>query len=811
MSWKNLLETMNEEFDEKEVLQKRPKERAFFDKIAREIVEERIDELDLKSAVGRVKTAAKRGWQVLSGKIKEVALRGFKLGIAVGKTLKGKFVLFNRAGKILTPEADKAEYKKIASGKNVLTLTYKSSAGPISISLSDKLNSGFGTALTKEGDGIFYVLQPRSPAVQEGIDYDSDLIIEADEEEEEEEGDSRSNASIMSKIDQLVFGSFADEGAAALKASEDKPVRPVPVEVTYEDFAREITTLLRRVKEGTVLKGSKIKNLAIYAPTGWGKTEIIGKAAKSAGYFFFPLELQKVPIEILSGFPFLDDVEGAESDIKEDRLQRAMKIVKMAPSQYLPPAGSQDAWLLFFDEFNRADTEKMSAVMNLLLNGELGGASELVVNKKTSQKTLDRYRLPKKVVVVLAMNTGTQKAIADSINAVKDLDIATLERVHRVLHGKYHAESWFKSFAAVPYVAETESGKTVAMLSRVPPIILNFIQDLMKTKGSVGLDPEKPFLQPIKVAGGEPGSGGGERTTSPRSWTMIADDMIENGVEQFDKLSPEAKAKFDASAKKIKAAMEEEWAEVVKKDPDQPKKLPTDLEPYRFAAWMKAAQNQIRLLAMESPELGDEGQDYIRKMIKSFIKRGKEGITEEDILLNYKAVREQVKNVADIGFGTKSALLARLYFALTKYKNEKAILEFMAEKGIPILSSKGPVEQIYLTFKQMYKDLDFAADDFIAFTHLVEQAAKKASQEGKTDSPLRLLHAKLANWEIYVDALKKRVTTKSGVEKELAALTGGKGKTKEKNGEEGEEGESEEGEEQKENKILSFLKGIRLE
>lgn len=806
MSWKNLLDVMNEEFDNKEVLQKRPKEKDFFNKIAREIVEDRVDELDLKSAIGKVKTATKRGWQVLAGKIKEVALRGFKMGVAVGKTVKGKFVLFNKAGQILTPEADKVEFKKIASGKKPLTLTYKSPAGPMAVSVSDSLNRGFGTAITKDGDGVFFVVQPKTEAVKEDIDYDfSDMIIEAEGEEEEPE--EKSTASIMAQVDQLVFGSFADEGSEALKASEDKPKKIVPVEVTYEDFNREISDLLRRVKEGTVLKGSKIKNLAIYAPTGWGKTEIIGKAAKAAGYFFFPLELQKVPIEILSGFPFLDDVqkEGSE-EIKEERLQRAMKIVKMAPSQYLPPAGSQEAWLLFFDEFNRADTEKMSAVMNLLLNGELGGASELVINKKTSQKTLDRYRLPKKVVVVLAMNTGMQKAIADSMNAVKDLDIATLERVHRVLHGKYHAESWFKSFAALPHITETESGKEVALLSRIPPIILNFIQDLMRTKGSAGLDPEKPFLQPIKVAGGEPGGGGGERTTSPRSWTMIADDMIERGVEQWNSLSKESQNKFEPSAKKIKTKIEERWDEVVAKDPEQPKKPPQDLEPYKFAAWMNAAQNQIRLLAMESPELGDEGADYIRKMIKSFIKRGKEGITEEDILLNYKAVREQVKDVASIGFGTKSALLARLYFALTKYKNEQAILNFMSEKGIPVLSKKGPVEQIYLTFKQMYNDLDFAADDFIAFTHLVDQAAKKAAQEDNSESPLRLLHGKLANWPIYVDALKKKVTTKSGVEKELAALTGGK---KGKKGEAETEGEGEE--EQKEDKILHFLKGIRLE
>lgn len=791
MSWNEFLKSIDEEVNNKEsssIQKKKPKESILFEKIAREIIDDdRLDEVDIKGAVKKVGEVVKKGWQALKSKIKEVALRGFKLGVAIGKTISGKFVLFNRKGNILTPEADHAEIKKVASGKRLLTMTYKSPAGPLDVHLADKLNRGFGTELTKDGDGIFFVVEPKMPGVQEDIDYSmADILIEAEDVD----------ISTMSEVDKLVFGSFADEGSEALKASEDRPHKIVPVEVTYEDFIRELSDLMKRVKEGTVLKGSKIKNIAIYAPTGWGKTEIIGKAAKANGYHFFPLELQKVPIEVLSGFPYLEDAEAAESEVKQDRLRRAIKIVKMAPSQFLPPAGSQESWLLFFDEFNRADTEKMSAVMNLLLNGELGGASELVINNKTGQKELDRYRLPKKIVVALAMNTGTQKSVADSINAVKDLDIATLERVHRVLHGKYHAVSWFKSFAMLPYSAKTESGQDFMTLTRIPPIVLNYIQQEMKTK--TGVDPERPFLLPIKVATGEPGMGGGERTTSPRSWTMIADDMIERGVEQWNSLSQDARDKFKKTAEKMKTKIEEKWDALKQKDPDAPKTPPKDIEPYMFAAWFNAAPNQIRLLAMESPELGDDGKDYIGKMIRSFIKRGKEGITEEDILFNYKAIREQVKDVANIGFGTKAQLLARLFNALSKYKNEKQILKFMEDKGIPVISKQGMVEQLYQTFKAMYKDLDFAQDDFIMFTHLIEQSAKAGGNELMLD-----LHHKLAGkWEVYLEALKKKMQTKSQVEKELEKLSGKKGKSEK-------EGEGEE--ETKEESIITFLKNMRLD
>jgi len=797
MSFNNLFKSIKEDIADSAVVKSRPKakESILFEKIAKEILkDEKLDELDLKAAGEKVAGVAKKavaavksGWQSLKGKIKEVALRGFKLGVAIGKTVAGKFVLFNKAGKILTPEAEKVEYKKIASGKKTLSLTYDTPAGKMDIHLSDKLNLGFGTGLTKDGDGVMFVVAPKSAAVVEGVDYEwEDTLVEAESDD----------ISIMAEVDKLVFGSFADEGAEALKSSEDKPIKIAPVEISYDDFARELGDLLVRVKEGNVLKESKIKTLAIYAPTGWGKTEIIGKAAKANGYHFFPLELQKVPVELLSGFPFLDDVESADDDVKEDRLRRAMKIVKMAPSQFLPPAGSKEPWILFFDEFNRADMEKMSAVMNLVLTGELGGASELV-RKKSGEKELDRYKLPEKTVVVLAMNTGTQAGISENINAVKDMDIATLERVHRVLIGKYHAPSWFKNFAALPYAAETKSGKKFMTLTRVPPIVLNFVQQDMKTK--TGLDPEKPFLNPVKVAGGT-GFGGGERTTSPRSFTMVADDMIERGVEQWLSLSKESQDKFTKTAEKMKKQIEDKWPEVVKVDKKAPPKPPEDLEQYKFAAWFNSAANQIRLLAMQSPEFGNEGKDYISKMIRSFVKRGKEGITEEDILFNYKMIREQVKDLANIGFGTKPQLLARLFNALSKYKTEKDIEKFMEEKSIPLLSKQGIVEQLYQTFKAMYKDLEFDTDDFIGFTHLIETAAK----EGRSEL-FRDLHRKMAGkWEVYVENLKKSLKTKSQVEKELEAIS--KGGKKEAG-----EAEEPEGEKAEEARILSYLKGLKTE
>jgi hypothetical protein len=778
MGWNKLLNAIKEEVNESApIIKKKPKEKILFEKIAHEVLDDKLDEIDVKAAaqstVKQISGVLRKGWQALKNKIKEVASIGFRLGVAVGKLFNGKYVLFTKHGEIITPPADDAKIKKIASGKKPIALTYKSKAGPMDCPMSDKLNRGFGTQITKDGDGVFFVIAPQMAGIKEGVHYSArELLVEAEKED----------ISTMGEIDKLVFDSFTGRGAEALKSTSEKPPKIAPVEVTYEDFRAELLSLLNRVKEGKVLKDSTIKVLAIYAPTGWGKTKIIGDLAKEAGYHYFPLELQKVDINIIQGFPYLEDAEAADDDTKEDRLRRATKVVKMAPSEFLPPTGHPDNWLLFFDEFNRADTEKMSAVMNLLLTGELGGAANMVRDKKTEQKKLDRYKLPEKVVVVLAMNTGMQKGVYDSVNQVRDLDIATLERVHRVLHGKYHATSWARSFALKPYSTTSKSGDKIWLDTRIPRIILNFIVDQMKTK--TGIDPEKPFLLPVQVATGEPGMGGGERTTSPRAWTFVADQMIEKGHEQWNTLSDDAKNKYIDDAKSL-------MKQISEKDPEAPK----DPKDYLFAAWFKAAPNQIRLAAQEAPELGDKGVEYVGKMIRSFIKKGKEGISDEDILLNYKAVREQIKkNFKNLGFGTEAQLLARLFSALSKFKTEAEVLKYMDQKSIPILSKQGVVEQLFQTFKALNKDLDFNPDDFATFTHLVDQAAKSGDNE-----LLLKLHRKMAGkWEVYVENLKKKIQTKSQVEKELEKI--GKGKK-----------ESEKPESEEENEGLkNFIKGLKL-
>ena len=723
-----------------------------FDQMEYELSQNQLDELDVgaavKKGVGAVGGTLKRVFDFLKTKIKKISRLGFRLGYAIGQTVKNKFVLFSRKGKILTPELDKIGYEQY-DGRPTLTFWMKKQKGKEhKMRISENLDFGFGSFQLKPQIGVMSVIDTKGKApLKEGIDYPKGqkMLTEITEKE------------AMAQLDiatAAAMDSFADEGFKALQKPAPKAKSVI---VDYEAFAEEINDLMDSVQYGSALKEAKIGVLGIYAPTGWGKSDIIHDMAESRDFHYFPLELQKVAPEVVAGFPYLEDIEKADEDTKEKRAQVASKIVKMAPSSILPESDAPGNWILFFDEFNRADTEKMSAVMNLLLTGELGGASSMVKDPKTGKMELKRYSLPKKTAVILAMNTGEQKGIMDAVNAVNDMDIATLERVHRIVFGRYHAGSWFQSWALKTFKGETKAGDKFILPHRIPPIITQYIAAVAKglEQKDIGAEEktpptpwEKPFLIPIRVARGEEGKGGGgERTTSPRAWTHIADSMIKNGMVLWKKLKPKEKEKYTKSAEKI-------MAEIKKKDPT----APDDVSLYRFAAWMKDARNQMLLLAKESPELGEEGEELINKMLRHFWKTGKEGVGPEQILFNYKSLQKQVKeNYKNLGFGSHSQLMGKLYTVLGNFETEKSINEYMKEHSFEVISKLGALEQISLTIEQLFEDLDMSMGDFKTFAVKIKKSRSKSEVFDK-------LHLKLANWDIYREA--SRGKTKAELEKE---------------------------------------------
>ena len=707
-----------------------------------------------KEMLKKIGSAIASGWEKLKNKIKEVWAAGFRFGYAVGKTFQNKFVLFNKLGKIITPPADKISYESADKGKKVLTLYYRNDKfkSPLKVKVSDTLDFGFASGVTKNNIGVMYVIKPNKGGVNEWLNPKemSVLLEQNGDDDEDVEKELEKSAELMAASTD-VFMSFTGPGGERLRTSEEKPPKIKPSYVDYTDFKRELSILMDSVKDDEVIEGSKMKVLGIYAPTGWGKSEIIKSIAEEKGFNYFPIELKKVDLNIIQGFPYLEDYEEEPGKKK--------KRVRAAPSVYFPPSGDKGNWLLFFDEFNRADTEKMSAVMNLLLTGELGGLSEFS-KKKTGEGEVERYKLPEKTVVLLAMNTGTQQGVEDSFNAVNNLDIATLERVHRVVFGKYNLTSWLKNFANKPFRFKLKSGFETYLPWRIPPIIKNFLVEVYKkeleSSSKKDIDPEEaPFLFKIKVASKEGAEGGGgERTTSPRSWTLIADRMFEEGWQLYKRLPQEEKEKYKKEGDKMVEVLKNKGVD----------NIPDSFDSIAFIGYMNDAKTQIHLMSKQAPEFGEEGDSFVRKIINSFLEVGKIGINEELLLFNYKSIRKafiESRETYNKMFGAKSKIFTKFFILLNKFKSESELERFMKSKGYPIIDKNGVASQMVKTIIDIYKQLDGQPDDLFTFVYLIEQNSNKNNLLKEISLTFK------TKWEDYEKCIKSKSKTRTQVYDEL--------------------------------------------
>lgn len=238
-------------------------------------------------------------------------------------------------------------------------------------------------------------------------------------------------------------------------------------------------------------------SIFIWGPTGSGKSEIVKQIAESEGCIYHKLEIQKVPIEELAGFPYLH---------KNDKDQT---VVRLAHPTILPPSDSLDVWILHLDEFNKAETDQMAATMNLVLTGEIGGSADY--NEKTGESI--KYKLPKKTIIIGSGNPKNQKNVT-GFNAVNSFDTATAERWHRNLYLDYNAISWLQHFGFKDYKFINGS-----IIKRIPEIISYFIFDKYIENGDVA----SPFLIPKVLSTDE---AEGDSTMSPRAWTLAANNMI---------------------------------------------------------------------------------------------------------------------------------------------------------------------------------------------------------------------------------------------------------------------------------------------
>lgn len=362
---------------------------------------------------------------------------------------------------------------------------------------------------------------------------------------------------------------------------DNKNVLQYPSEVDYQSLTKEIERLIYLTKNNW--KFENYHSIFIYGPTGNAKSEIVKQIAEEHDCIYHKLEIQKVPIEEFEGFPYLEDRDGR-------------KVVRLAHPTVLPDSDSDKVWLLHLDEFNKADTEKMAAVMNLVLTGEVGGAADY--NKETGKS--EKYKLPKKTIIIGSGNFKVQENV-ENLNVVNQMDTATSERFHRMLHLDYNAQSWLETYASKPF-SFNFNGEKYNLQSRIMPIVLCFVLDKFLEDGK-----KSPFLITISV---RPEEGGSERTMSPRSWTLVSDNMLFDAVKNWNSMKGKGKYKS-------------------------------------FDDYIDDPNIQIELLIAQTPEFGIEGSKIVQEIVSRYIYFSENRILPDDIINAYSTFRDKIRSLKE--------------------------------------------------------------------------------------------------------------------------------------------------------------------
>ena len=431
------------------------------------------------------------------------------------------------------------------------------------------------------------------------------------------------------------------------------------VELDYSQFEDEIRSLINFTKEEKFF-GDKYYSLFVYGPTGSGKSEITERLALEEDCVYHKLEIQKVPIEILQGFPYLVDLETEHGK---------MKVAKLAPSTILPPSDDKRTWLLHLDEFNKADPDKMAAVMNLVMTGEIGGSADYSEKEGKSVK----YKLPRKTLIIGCGNPKNQSNI-ENMNIVSGMDTATSERWHRTAYLPYNASSWLENFALKEHNVFGHKVPT-----RIPAIIINFIIDKILENGN----DQDPFLIPI-ISGSKEGMEG-ERTTSPRSWTFVADMMYTQMYSEFNSK--------DGS----------------------------------FADFVSNPHNQVKFLKKQVLEFGIEGQRIITDIISRYIYFGENRVIPSNILEDYRHHREKIKALSKKK-GMMLYLLLGIAYEINDIKglDERSLKLYCVNVSTFIEDSNIPSEDIVAFIQTLKKSNNKTSEEFNEFMISISERYKEA-------------------------------------------------------------------------------------
>ena len=597
-----------------------------------------------KFVTQKIPSFVQKIYNKMAGVVKKIESAWFKFHAAICQLKNNKFALFSPSGNKLTPDLD--YMKRVSLGKKQIPkYTEDTDKGEVEGWLQPDGRVAFSIKHRPDGIPLLYL----------GKSLWKPGIVKAESIEIPEKDKGLVEAMSQTETERyyaqgrkLAMDSFNTEAAVKGIVGSTGEEVPISESVIYiSDLSEILDDLASAIEKGYAKAGGRKLSLLMYGPPGVGKSEVIQNFFKKRGFKVALLEIKHVPVEILGGMPVIDIDKKLGGDSP----------VKMVVSDILPPNNGKGKWVLFLDEFNAGDENQLKAAMNLALTGTIG----------------DNYRLPQNTIVVATGNAGEQ----DNATAVNALDGPELRRFLYKVRIEYHLGEWLKGYALHDKIIHW-NGKNLNT-GPILPIILNQLTEWAKE------GPEKAFHKILKGHGGE------EEYTwmDPSTWAGLDQTMKIRGLNEFDKLPEDKKAKL---------------AEIGKKQ------FPSAKSDYEAGArayiW---GMQDVLLKKVGARVLGKDSEAVVSEMLSSWINAKHKMVNPIDVMFNYKGVRKQMLGIKGL---EKERLLSDIANKITEFKSVKDAENYMKEHGYEYYKSTqgDPIAQIAVNVKKLIEDFDIPAE-----------------------------------------------------------------------------------------------------
>lgn len=647
-------------------------ENNFLSKMSEDILNKEIVQEGIGANVGKFVSNQFAKVKTWAKKIYIKTMKTFGIGIAqVGS----KFNVFDKSGNKLL----KNDVKKITASKNNRTIVLQDSNVKLQVSKENKPSFG----VKWEGSAaVVRMFDVNQSAVSESV-YGkmNNMLNEWNETSAEIEND-------------LTMGDPDEDDY------EEELNGLLDFTTSHVDY-KGLEDVLDELIEGLHASTDENAVISIVGDSGIGKTEIVKALAQEKQMNFFYVELGKIDKSLIKGIPAITDElrldpknpEGPKKTHQQIDLLMAEKlfpqIKRMVGNGMDVEDNGADKWIIFLDEFNRAETSVTSVIMNLFLDGMITAAIKSEIDDEgrlinTSES--GAIALPTNSLYVLGMNESQEKLanteIAGLMQETHNLDTATTSRIARSFILNATAEAWSDNYATLPRNTKykeskigddgkkdpkTKIPKSVVVYPQVPKILQLYIRELD------GKNSEKGGVFNMVYAN----SADNFAKMDPRRWSAISSEFYRIAWIEWEKLSDKRKySKFNLkqasilfkSMKNSREAMDDRKSKTSNSSKRRMDKIIKGLKKeanneetqkrLAFSAWattrLPIAQQLLNKTLISSMfgvgyETDDQSREenaegFMRDMHSWLVKKANGSIPSEKFVFGYSAMKNGSKN-----------------------------------------------------------------------------------------------------------------------------------------------------------------------